>query len=95
MAQGTPGLSREGNAPFSFLPLDKLRKMCYTYAMKKIRKAFTLSPETNTDLELLASDMRQTQTAVVELAIRVLKRVWETEIEPFVQVPDLPKQETD
>ena len=63
--------------------------------MKKIRKAFTLSPESNVDLQFLASDMRQTQTAVVELAIRVLKRVWETKIEPFVQASDLPEQKAD
>jgi len=61
--------------------------------MKQIRTSFTLSPETDSDLTHLATDMRLSRTAAVELAVRVLKRIWETPIAEL-QIPPLSEQET-
>jgi hypothetical protein len=68
--------------------------MLYNLRMK-VRTGYMLSQEAKDTLETLSDDIGISQTAVLELAIRTFKRIWESPIESLVQVQNLPKQETE
>lgn len=62
--------------------------------LMKVRTGYVLSQEAKTALDNLAKGMGLSQTATLELAIRTLKRIWESPIEQIVSVQNLSKQES-
>ena len=69
--------------------------MVYNADIMKHPITLSLSTQAMADLKWLVQDTGLTKTAIVELSIQALRRLWETPIVSFVQVQDLPKQATE